>query len=233
MKANLKSTTLMALLAAASLGLNAEDLQYAAKFGAGAVVGAIGEQGSRATMNAAFVVELPLAKNREVFCEVNYRLYNSVDHDVTKLGTGYNAAGATGNIVATSSVDVRKDNLSGYGLSAGYRQQFRDTNFWWQGGLTLASMTSQQEVTGTITVLTTPSYVEGLNFTPAKHTLSPGLFVGGQFKVGPNFFVETNLTALSYQQVNYVPLSYTGKAAHVDTSNKVKLSLDVNVGFRF
>lgn len=231
MKAPFTSTLLILLLAAGgSARLGAQELQFGAKFGGGAVVGAIGNQGSRATMNAAFFAELPLGKTSEVFGEFNYRVFRAVDHEVTQFGTGYIAGGGTGTIVATSSVDVRKDNLEGYAINVGYRRQILDSEFWWQGGLSLAAMTSQQEVTGTITVGT---QVEGLNFTPAKRSIRPGLFLGAQAKITPNFFVEANLSGTPYQQVNYVPLSYTGQPAHVETENKVKVSLDINIGFRF
>jgi hypothetical protein len=231
MKASFKSTLLTLLLAVGgTASLGAQDIQFGAKFGGGAVVGATGAQESRATMNAAFFAELPLGKTREVFGELNYRVFRSVDHEVTRFGTGYIAGGGTGPIVPTSSVDVRKDNLDGFAFNAGYRQQILDSVFWWQGGLSLAAMTSQQEVTGTITV---GAQVEGLNHTPAKRSIRPGLFLGAQAKITPDFFVEANLFGTSYQQVNYVPLSYTGQAAHVETTNKVKVSLDINIGFRF
>ena len=240
MKAHATITTL-ALLVASAIGLHAQGLQYAAKFGGGAVLGKIGDQNSRATMNAAFIVEKPLSKTSELFAEFNYRAYNAVDHEVTKFGQGYIPGWGPNGIIILGpatyqagygSVDIRKDNLSGYGLSAGYRQQLMDTDFWWHGGLMLAFMKSQQEVTGTITVVGTP-YVEGLNYTPAKSGMRPGVFLGGQFKVAPNFFVETNLTGISYSQVNYLPGAYTGNPPTTETKTKTKFSLDVNIGFRF
>lgn len=231
MNLHFKHAPLMALLVLSiSGGLTAQDLRYGAKFGAGAVVGAIGEQGSRATVNAAFLVEYPLGKSTELFGELNYRVFKSVDHEVTKFGTGYTSTGATGTIVPTTSVDIRKDNLEGIALNFGYRRQFMESLFWWQGGLSLASMVSQQEVTGQITV---GAEREGLNFTPGKRSLRPGLFIGAQAKINPNFFVEANLFGTPYQQINYVPRSYTGLPATTVSTNKFKISLDVNIGFRF
>lgn len=243
MKVSLKHTALLALLAAGlPLGLHAQELHYGVKFGGGAVVGAIGPQASRATMNAAFIAEYPLGKDKEVFGEVNYRVFRSVDHDVTPVGQlGYTPTNTTGVIYTATSVDIRKDNLEGYSLSAGYRQQIAGSIFWWQAGLSLNNMNSQQEVTGQLAPGVTgqvPNTVnstnrEGLNFTPGKTSLRPGLFIGTQAKISPNFFVETNLNGVGYQWVNYVPHTYTGQAPRVETTNKFKLSLDVNVGFRF
>ena len=235
-----KHVSLVALLAmGAALPAGAQDIQYGVKFGGGAVVGAIGPQASRATMNAAFFAERPLGKTSEVFAEFNYRVYRSVDHEVTQFITGYNINGTTGAIIPATSVDIRKDNLDGYSLSVGYRQQISDSVFWWHGGLSLNNLTSQQEVTGQLApgVATTAGVNntnrEGLNFTPGKSALRPGLFLGAQAKLTPNFFTEVNLTGVGYQWVNYVPYAYTGQPAHVETTNKFKVSIDINLGFRF
>lgn len=241
MKVSFKKTALLALVAAGlPMGLQAQELHYGVKFGGGAVLGAIGPQASRATMNAAFIAEYALGKDKEVFGEVNYRVFRSVDRDVTPVGQlGYTPTDTTGLIYATTSVDIRKDNLEGYSLSAGYRQQIADSIFWWQAGLSLNNMNSQQEVTGQlvpgVALLkdVTNANHEGLNYTPGKTSLRPGLFIGAQAKISPNFFVETNLNGVGYQWVNYVPHAYTGRASYVETTNKFKVSLDVNVGFRF
>ncbi|WLT31966.1 hypothetical protein [Geothrix sp. PMB-07] len=241
MNINLKHIALLASLSAGlPMGLHAQELHYGVKFGGGAVVGAIGPQASRATMNAAFIAEYPLGKDKEVFGEVNYRVFRSVDHEVTPIGQlAYTPTNTTGLLYAATSVDIRKDNLEGYSLSAGYRQQIAASAFWWQAGLSLNNMNSQQEVTGQLVAgVATPGAVtnanhEGLNFTPGKTSLRPGLFIGAQAKVSPSFFVEANLNGIGYQWVNYTPHAYTGQASHVETNNKFKLSLDINVGFRF
>ena len=227
------------LVLAMALPASAQELQYGVKFGGGAVVGAIGPQASRATMNAAFMVERPIGKTSEVFAEFNYRVYRSVDHEATQFGTGFTPSGTTGAIIPQTSVDIRKDNLEGYALNLGYRRQFLDTLFWWQGGISLNNLSSQQEVTGQLAPgVATAAAVnntnrEGLNFTPGKSSLRPGLFLGAQAKITPNFFVEANVSGVGYQWVNYVPYSYTGQPAHVETTNKFKVSIDLNLGFRF
>lgn len=229
-----KHASLVALLAmGAALPAGAQDIQYGVKFGGGPVVGVVGPQASRATMNAAFFAERPLGKTSEVFAELNYRVYRSVDHEVTQFGTGYTPAGTTAAIVPATSVDVRKDNLEGYALNLGYRQQLFGSDFWWQGGLSLNSMTSQQDVTGQIVPGGLAANREGLNFTPAKRSIRPGAFLGVQAKIAPNFFAEVNIGGVGYQWANYVPYSYTGQPAHVETANKFKVSLDINLGFRF
>ena len=231
MNSTFKNTSLAILLVAGlPASLSGQGLKYGAKFGAGVVLSSAEPQGSRATVNAAFLMDWQLGKNRELFGEFNVRAYNSVDHEVTQFGTGYTSTGATGTITPNTSVDVRKDTLKGWSLNAGYRQQFGSSIYWWQGGIALAQMTSQQEVTGTINV---SGDIEGLNYTPAKKSFRPGLFAGVQAKLSPNFFIEANVFAQSYEWANYVPRSYTGQTAHVDYYMDTKVSLDINVGFRF
>lgn len=222
--------SLLLLAAGCSLPLSAQaGLTYGMKFGAGPTLSSAGEQKARAAINFAFLAERPFSGGATLFAELGYRFFRAEDHEVTRFGTGYAPGGATGPIVNTSSVDIRKDTLEGYLLSAGYRRPLVG-DLSWQAGLTLGSMRSMQEVTGQITVGT---YREGLNYTPSKTAFGLGAFAGLQYRASKDFFLELNVASVGYSEVNYVPFAYTGQPATTETKTKNRLVLDANLGFRF
>ncbi|MCL1909297.1 MAG: hypothetical protein FWG12_08055, partial [Holophagaceae bacterium] len=167
-------------------------------------------------------------------------------------GTGYTPNG-TGYIfnqdpasIARGAVDMRKNVLEGWGFSFGYRYNLPSTNFYLHGALTLAHMIYYNEVLGELRVYdripTVPAadagtpvllYREGLNYTPAANSLSPGLFVGGQWRLDKNFFAEANLSWASYSTAEYQPFVYTGKDPHVTTGTDSKVTLEFCFGLRF
>ncbi len=235
MKSTFKLVPLAALIALGSASpVAAQGLVAGIKFGAGPVLGSIGTQGSRANINLALTCEYGLGAKQEVFAELGYRAFRAEDYEATRLGTGYIDPVTTGTIVPTNSVDMRKDQLEGFTLGLGFRRQIGDTNFRWQGGLLVSALKSEQEVTGMITVTVgSTAYREGLSFTPRKTAVKPGAFVGIQYRITDAFFVESNVGVMGYKQVNYVPLSYTGQAAHSVSTDKSKVVFDLNCGFRF
>ncbi|MBI4912790.1 MAG: hypothetical protein HY823_08625 [Acidobacteria bacterium] len=222
----------ISLLAAAlaALPLAAQSgYTYGIKFGAGPVVSSAGDQKAHAAINFALSVERPLNQRAILFCELGYRFFRAEDHEVTRFGTGYAPGGATGPIVNTSSVDIRKDMVEGYVFNGGYRAVLSGP--WsWQAGLTVARMVSNQEVTGQIQVGT---YREGLNYVVSKSALSVGAFAGLRLKATDAFFVELNLSSVGFSQANYVPFAYTGQAPTTTSQTKNKVVLDANLGFRF
>ncbi|MCL1892953.1 MAG: hypothetical protein FWG02_01785 [Holophagaceae bacterium] len=167
-------------------------------------------------------------------------------------GVGYTPTG-TGHIfnqdpasATRGSVDMRHDVLEGWGLTLGYRYNFPDTNFYAHAGLTVFSMIYQQEVLGELRVYDriptvpaatagTPVLVhrEGLNHTPAANSVSPGFFVGAQWRLDKHFFTEVNLGWMSYSTVEYQPFVYTGATAHTTTGSDSKVTLDFCIGLRF
>jgi outer membrane scaffolding protein for murein synthesis (MipA/OmpV family) len=229
-------------------GLAAQDapLTFGVKAGAGAVVSNSGDQNARANVNLAFFSEYKLAGSSSVFGELKYRSFRAMYHEVTQFGAGYTLNGtyvvpnasstpAVPGIVMASSVDVRRDPVEGLGLGFGFRSKITE-NLAWQAGVTVDWLKSTQEVTGQITVntgVTATTTREGLSYTPTSEKVKPGAFVGLQWNLSRNLFVETNLSYVAFQQVNYVPMSYTGVAAHTETKNVGKTLFEVNCGFRF
>jgi hypothetical protein len=151
------------------------------------------------------------------------------------------------------AVDMRRDSLESWGVNLGWRRKASDLlplgDLYFQGGLLVNFMVHQQEIIGDIRVYdklpdttnpetpdpVTPTQIhkEGLNFTPAVHSISPGLFAGAQWRSSRHFFSEVNLCWMTYSTVNYVPLAYTGKAAFVEDGSDSKLTVEFNFGFRF
>jgi opacity protein-like surface antigen len=241
-KKNLASLVAMLVLGVA-VPASAQDLSFGVKFTGGAVLNDDGGQ-TRTTVGLAVVGEYKLDKVSTAFAELRYRDYRSTYHEATRLGAGYLPDGTlvTPNgttvlgITKQNSVDMRRDTAEGLGLALGYRRAFWLEGLSWQAGLSADYTRSQQEVTGQITVnpgnaAMDPQY--GLNFTPHKTSITPGLFAGLHMDITPNFFVEANAQYVSFKQVNYLPQAYTGKADATETTTVKKVSLEVSAGFRF
>ncbi len=159
------------------------------------------------------------------------------------IGAGY-IYNAHHRYATEGSADIRKDNLEGLGLSVGYRHQIGDSAFYLHGGLTLNALKYKQEVIGELRVYSAlpaptdssapvPIYQEGLNYTPAKTNLRPGAFAGLQMRLSKDFYVETNVNWISYKTLTYVPFVYSGQAPTTVSETANKVTLDVNIGFRF
>ncbi|MCL1907895.1 MAG: hypothetical protein FWG12_00830 [Holophagaceae bacterium] len=254
----------------ASPQADAQELSYGIKFGGGmALAGGIDAQNSRGALAFAVTgdIKLPwLGPKAELFAELGYRYWKADWIDRTRLpnkpagygdlnfwtGTGYTPNG-TGHIfnvdpasVTRGSVDMRHDVLEGWGISAGYRYNFPDTNFYVHGAVTLAHMIYQQEILGDLRVYdripTVPAadagtpvllHREGLNHTPAANSLSPGAFVGAQWRMDKHFFTEVNLGWVTYSTVEYQPFVYTGQTPHTTKGTDSKVTLDFSIGLRF
>jgi hypothetical protein len=217
-------------------GLLAQEspLSFGVKTGGGLVVSNAGDQASRVAVGLAFFGEYKLAATSSVFGELKYRNFRAMYHEVTRLGTGYSttstpAVPVTGNITQATSVDIRRDPVEGLGLGFGYRSRIIE-DLSWQAGISLDWLKSTQEVTGQLTVGATR---EGLSYTPTTSKIKPGAFAGVQWTVSKNMYLETNLTYVAFQQVNYVPKAYSNVAAHTETKSVGKVLLEVNCGFRF
>jgi hypothetical protein len=265
--------TLAALTVVAAIGAStpsfAQGLSYGIKFGGGLAMTGTDAQAARAAFNFALTSGWNFRQKDEVFAEFGYRYYKADWADRTLLpnkpegygdhnfltGVGYHPDGqghifnvdpsGTSGWTNRGSVDMRKDNIEGWGLSIGYRFNFPDTNFYLHGALMLNVMNYQQEAIGELQVFdslptipaSTPApvllYREGLNYTPGVHSLSPGFYVGGQWRMDKNFFAELNLSWMNYSTINYNPFVYTGKEAHTSEDKDSKLTVEFNFGFRF
>lgn len=235
MKATLKLATLATLLAlGAAAPVAAADLGYGIKFGVGPTLNDPKEQAARPTLNLAITGDMKLSETSELFAELNYRYFKADPRNATLYGTGFRPDGVNGGVFTISpatSIDLRRDNIEGLGLSAGYRLQLWDSAFHVQGGVSVTALKYRQEVSGSFNY--TSSLYEGMNFTFANTAVKPGAFVGVQARVTSNFFVEANATWISYEKINYVPYTYSGQAPTTVTENGSKVALDLNIGFRF
>jgi len=166
-------------------------------------------------------------------------------------GEGYGANGTKGVLfnsnpwqaAAQGSVDMRKKDLDGWGASVGYRYNFPSTNFYVHGAVMLYVMDYFEEAIGDLRVYSalptssarTPTMIhrEGLSHTNGNHSITPGAFVGGQWRMDKNFFFELNLNWMSYSTIQYQPYVYTGQEAHTTTDKDAKVFVDFSFGFRF
>jgi len=67
----------------------------------------------------------------------------------------------------------------------------------------------------------------------AEKKILPGVFVGARKLLTNTLFFEINISMLGYTELNYVPFSYTGEAAHWDSGTKMKTGLEFIAGLRF
>jgi hypothetical protein len=161
------------------------------------------------------------------------------------------------------SVDMRKNLLDGVTAKLGYRYRTPSFPIVGpidlQGGLTMAYLTSQEQARGAIHVLDWRAY-QGQNTANAAWTanhpnldqaqygrlysdyffevnsetkMAFGGFVGARVFIWDDLYFEMNVATLGHAELNYVPVSYTGKDPYVETSNKTKIVLEFNIGMRF
>jgi len=261
--------TLTALVVLAAIGSSApagaQELSYSIKFGGGLALSGNEAQASRAAYGFAVTGDMKFRHKDELFAEFGYRYFKADWVDRTRLpnkpsgydgynfltGSGYGPNGQQGYIfnsnpwaaAAQGSVDMRKENVEGWGASLGYRFNVPNTNFYLHGALTLNVIQYFEEALGELRVYNAlpndearnPSQIhrEGLNHTNGKHAFSPGLYVGGQWRMDRNFFMELNLNWLSYSTIQYQPYVYTGREAHTTDDKDAKVYVDLSFGFRF
>lgn len=160
------------------------------------------------------------------------------------------------------SVDMRQNPLDGISAKIAYRHRTRSLPYIGslgiQGGLTLSMLTGTQYADGAIHVLafrdetqnalSTSTYPsaevpipesygrldsEFFTKTHKDSKVLPGAFIGVRKLMTDNLTFEVNLTMLGHTELNYVPLSYSGQAAHWESSNKNKILLEFIAGIRF
>ncbi|MDR0499143.1 MAG: hypothetical protein LBH03_05350 [Holophagales bacterium] len=260
--------TLVALAVAVAIGTSipavGQELSYGIKFGGGLALSGIEAQSSRATLGFALTGEWNFRQKDELFAEVGYKYFKADWVDRTRLpnkpagydgynfltGVGYTPSGQ-GHIfnsnpwqaAAQGSVDMRKEDIEGWGASFGYRYNLPNTNLYFHGALMLNVIDYFEETLGELRVYNAlpidsarvPALIhqEGLAYTNGKHSFSPGFYVGGQWRMDRNFFIELNLNWISYSTIQYQPLVYTGQAAHTTEDKDSKVFLDFSFGLRF
>lgn len=213
-------------LAVAVLGLlsavngAAQDVDIAIRFGAGPVVGQVGDQQARAVLSLALSVAYGMQDRTALLLEYRYRTFRSVPREVTRF---------EGGIVPATSVDIRRNPLESRGLALGYRWGF-EKNLFLVGGVSLDRTSSTQEVTGQ---LKTASGIEGLNVTPEKTSTKPGVFAGLQWQMSKAAALHAQAATLSFEQVEYTPASYRGGQALTSSRSRSKVLLDFGISFQF
>jgi hypothetical protein len=129
-----------------------------------------------------------------------------------------------------TSVDLRKNLLSGISIRGGYRSGFGLEGLAWQAGLAVDRFKSRQEVSGQIVIGTV---TEGLAVTPESSKVNIGAFGGLHYSLGESATVEANLVSFGYGKVNWVPTSYSGAAPAAQTTTRRGFMLEVAFGFKF
>ncbi len=218
-----KTALSMALaMLAFSTAATAGDYGLGIKFGAGGTLGNINNQ-ARTSIQMAVTGYKTMGEGRELFAELQYRDFRATQYEATKFVNG---------VTLTNSVDSRRDALEGLAVAVGYRMPVLTEGLSVQGGLHLSALKSRQEVLGVL-LRGVAGREENLALTPAKTQMAPGLFVGAQYQLTKDFFVEANLTHLRYQDANHVPAAYSGQAATTEYLSRSKTVLELSAGFRF
>lgn len=249
MKATRTLATFAALLVmGAAAPIQAQGFSFGIKAGLGATAGDVGDQRSRANVGLAAILHYSLSENKTLFGELRYRDLRAEYYEATKFGGGYTLNGTfaangiqpvntgSGATLRYGSVDTRRDTVEAVSLAFGYRAPLMSDRIHWQVGLSLDWAKSLQEVAGQLAVNTgntATSTIEGLAATPSAKGIRPGAFVGLHMPITSEFFVEVNAVYFSFQQVNYLPTAYTGKAPATETKNVSKTVLEANFGLRF
>lgn len=240
-----------------ALPLAAQDLKLDFKLGGGPMTGSGGNQYFRSVYHLAMEAALPMGRG-EAIASAQFRLWRGKSYDATRFGTGYalNSTGqvVTGQITAYAlgtdglpkpdgrydSVDIRRDNLEGLTLAFGYRTPLPVQGLSVHYGLNLSFLRAQQDVTGGIKVVVdrsvaTPVVLGQENFYTQfqKSSMKPGAFVGLRQAVGMGFFVQGDLSLVGFREVNFLPFSYTGRAATTEFKDRTKAILELSLGMNF
>jgi len=63
--------------------------------------------------------------------------------------------------------------------------------------------------------------------------IMPGVFAGIRLFLNDNFYFETSIATLGHASPTYVPLAYTGKDAHIESTNGTRVIWEFVTGIRF
>lgn len=203
---------------------------------AGSAVGSTNDQIRRQMLGFGIEGRYALSAKSAFFGELGFLYFAGEDFVKPLPAQGYvTYTGVLGALSATTSVDRRKNDLQGASLRLGYRSAILDTGWNWQAGLSLDRLKSRQEVSGVLRPAgsTSTTGYEGLAVTPENAKIAPGFFAGVTTNFGEGFTLQVNVVNVGFSQVNWVPYTYTAVAAHAETSDKRKTSVELAVGFRF
>jgi hypothetical protein len=248
---------LAAMLTCAALSAaDTKGLDMAMVFRAGSGFGDLKADTNRAPlMGVGLAIDWGLGDGGTIVGQIGYTYFASGDQDLMKRSgdvyyNGSNTlAGAPLWLSPESSSDSRRNKLEGFGARIGYSRKFLG-DWSWQAGLSLNRYQSRQEASGTLRpvsgaatstingqtftvgTLANATYYEGIYQTPTTNKVNLGAFVGARRSIGENFFFEANLLSVGYTKVNWVPYTYTGQAAHSETTNRRGMAVEFGFGLK-
>ena len=175
--------------------------------------------------------------------ELVYSYYPGKEYNATQYngptygpnGTGYattNASGTAYTLDPNTSIDSRKNHMTGFSLKFGYESMFA-TSWSWQAGLSLDMLQYTQEVSGTLKPVGAPTgYYEGLSYTPHKTSAGIGAYAGVKYMITPDFSLDFNAVTMGYKTQNYNPTTYTGQLPDVTSDSRHGFGIEVAFGLK-
>ncbi|HLO67929.1 MAG TPA: hypothetical protein VK188_12975 [Holophaga sp.] len=159
----------------------------------------------------------------------------------TGLGTSDPTTGNAYFLRPNESLDLRKESAQGFTIKVGYGAPLAwNPGLSWHAGISLDAYKVSSEFTGTLrpmylnasgtpTQVTTTQgkYYEGYAFVSTTTGFAPGVFAGLRQEIGEDFAIEVNLRNFGLKHQDYLPTTYTGKPAALETSTKRGFSFDV------
>lgn len=177
-----------------------------------------------------------LPQGRAVFGELYSTYYSCWDYRANMPKQGYViGTGALATLDPRYNADRRKDNAEGYGVKLGYRALLLPS-LSWQAGFSLDRLKGKQEVSGMLSAgatSVTPAVYEDMAKLPTSQKVVAGAFVGLRWDLVEGVALDASLVNAGYSRPNWMPYTYTGQAAHVETSTERRTSLECAIVMRF
>lgn len=150
-----------------------------------------------------------------------------------------------------SSVDDRKNTFEGFVLRAAYEMRLGSvlgSEVHGHAGLGVSRYKARQEAVGTLRpvygvdaptsanggTLADPKDLiyEGIHQTPEATKIGIEPFMGVSMAIGERYHLQIDLRSVAYPQVNWMPWTYTGQAAHAEVTSQRGFSAVVGFGLK-
>ncbi len=190
-------------------------------------------QHSNLSLHVGLTGSYKLSEKSSIIGELTYRYFRADDWEKPLPAVTYNTTGGTYAPTAANSFDTRQNPLDGLGLSLGYRRAIGDTGWSWQAGGNIHFMKTVDQAIGDVRYGPLTTDREGFAYVRSSNSAAAGVFVGLHSFINKDVFVEINALTVGYDQIVYVPRTYTNQPAHTETTSKNKASLELSLGFRF
>lgn len=209
---------------------------YGLKVRAGATAGNLHEDMNRnETLSFSLTADFAKVGKGALFGEFGFYYYGGMNK-ATAFGSskGTGTAVPSGTLYAETSADMRKNQMQGFGLRAGYRAPL-GWGWDWQAGMSLDSLRYSQEAVGQLQVTVNKvNVIESFAVTPHTNKMNVGAFAGVQRALNDDVTFEVNVATVGYSSINYVPKTYTGAAAaQTETKTRRGFQLEFGFGMRF